>query len=299
MLVKYLPSPELAEQNRRTTKPWLVGLTCCLFGPVSFYYAFKQRSKNYIISYLLTALIVIAIRSIFSTPYPGGTFVIPILKLLVYTRYGPMIIIGSVQWYVANKVKESNRDIKKAAYSKNNLENYESSENPLSSLKKSFAKLTTEFPASETIQKIESLYSLSSQKAEEIYKNTLELAKKNNRISPLLSDFNEILKSSSLSELVYSRNGNLVKKEKTKKEEIKKTNDQKVSNQKQILENSAPKKVIDKKPKEVEVISEKVNSEVKEEKSLKQKLEELKDLFDQNLISKEEYSSLKGKLLDL
>ena len=125
---KFLPSQELAEQNRRTTKPWLVGLTCGLFGPVSFYYAFKQRSRNYVISYLLTSLIVIAIRLIFSTPYPGGTFVIPILKLLVYTRYGPMIIIGSVQWYVANKVKESNSDGNQDTSKKNNLENYESSE---------------------------------------------------------------------------------------------------------------------------------------------------------------------------
>ena len=298
MLDKYLPSQELAEQNRRTTKPWLVGLTCGLFGPVSFYYAFKQRSRNYVISYLFTAFIVIAIRSVITTPL-GGTFVIPILNLLVYSRYGPMIIIGSVQWYVANKVKDSNSDEKQATDSKNNRENHESSENPLSSLKKSFAKLTTEFPASETIQKIESLYSLSSQKAEEIYKNTVELAKKNNRINPLLSDLNEILKSSSLSELVYSRNGNLVKKDKINKEVIKKTNDQKVSNQKIKVENSAPKNVIDKKVKEDEVILEKVNLEVKEEKSLKQKLEELKELFDQNLISEEEYASLKGKLLNL
>ena len=296
---KFLPSQELAEQNRRTTKPWLVGLTCGLFGPVSFYYAFKQRSRNYVISYLLTSLIVIAIRLIFSTPYPGGTFFIPILKLLVYTRYGPMIIIGSVQWYVANKVKESNSDGNQDTSKKNNLENYESSENPLSSLKKSFAKLNSEFPASETIQKIKSLYSLSSQKAEEIYQNTLELAKKNNRINPLLSDLNEILKSSSLSELVYSRNGNLVKKDKNNKEVIKKTNAPKVSNQKIKVEKSAPKNVIDKKVKDVEVSLETVNSEDKKEKSLKQKLEDLKELFDQNLISEEEYSSLKSKLLDL
>ena len=298
MLDKYLPSQELAEQNRRTTKSWLVGLTCGLFGPVSFYYAFKQRSRNYLISYLLTAFIVIAIRSVITTPL-GGTFVIPILNLLVYSRYGPMIIIGSVQWYVANKVKDSSSDEKQDTDSKNNLENYESSENPLSSLKKSFAKLTTEFPASETIQKIESLYSLSSQKAEEIYKNTVELAKKNNRINPLLSDLNEILKSSSLSELVYSRNGNLVKKDKINKEVIKKTNDQKVSNQKIKVENLSPKKVIEKQTKAIEIIPENNKAELKEEKSLKQKLEELKELFDQNLISEEEYSSLKGKLLDL
>ena len=298
MLDKYLPSQELAEQNRRTTKPWLVGLTCGLFGPVSFYYAFKQRSRNYVISYLFTAFIVIAIRSIITNPL-GGTFVIPILNLLVYSRYGPMIIIGSVQWYVANKVKDSNSDEKQATDSKNNRENHESSENPLSSLKKSFAKLTTEFPASETIQKIESLYSLSSQKAEEIYKNTVELAKKNNRINPLLSDLNEILKSSSLSELVYSRNGNLVKKDKINKEVIKKTNDQKVSNQKIKVENLSPKKVIEKQTKAIEIIPENNKAELKEEKSLKQKLEELKELFDQNLISEEEYSSLKGKLLDL
>ena len=193
-----------------------------------------------------------------------------------------------------NKRKESTE-----VNNKKNIETYQSSENTFSSLKKSFAKLTTEFPASETIKKIESLYSLSSQKAEEIYKNTIDYAKKNNRVNPLLSDFNEILKSSSLSELVYSRNGNLVKKDKNKKEVMKKTIEQKASYQKNIVENSAPKNVIDTKPKDVEVSLEKVNSEDKEEKSLKQKLEDLKELFDQNLISEEEYSSLKSKLLDL
>ena len=41
------------------------------------------------------------------------------------------------------------------------------------------------------------------------------------------------------------------------------------------------------------------NKEVKEEKSLKEKLSDLKELFDQNLISEEEYNNLKRKLLDL
>lgn len=39
--------------------------------------------------------------------------------------------------------------------------------------------------------------------------------------------------------------------------------------------------------------------EVKEDKSLKEKLSDLKELFDQNLISEEEYNNLKRKLLDL
>ncbi len=297
MLDKYLPSPDLAEQNQRTTKPWLVGLTCGFFGPVSFYYAFKQRSRNYVISYLLTAFIVIAIRSTITTPL-GGTFVIPIINLLVYSRYGPMIIIGIVQWYVAKKIKESNSYEKQDTDNKKKIENYQSSDNTISSLKKSFAKLTTEFPATETIEKIEKLFDLSSQNAEEIYSKTIELAKKKNRINPLLSDFNEILKSSSLSELVYSKNGNLVRKDKDKKEPINQTNDLKVY-KKKLVENLSPKKVIEKQTKAIEIIPENNKAELKEEKSLKQKLEELKELFDQNLISEEEYSSLKGKLLDL
>lgn len=47
--------------------------------------------------------------------------------------------------------------------------------------------------------------------------------------------------------------------------------------------------------KENQIITSKTN----EEKSLKEKLADLKELFDQNLINEEEYNNLKGKLLDL
>ena len=42
-----------------------------------------------------------------------------------------------------------------------------------------------------------------------------------------------------------------------------------------------------------------ITSKTNEEKSLKEKLADLKELFDQNLINEEEYNNLKGKLLDL
>ena len=42
-----------------------------------------------------------------------------------------------------------------------------------------------------------------------------------------------------------------------------------------------------------------IDTKPNEEKSLKEKLADLKELFDQNLINEEEYNNLKGKLLDL
>ncbi len=42
-----------------------------------------------------------------------------------------------------------------------------------------------------------------------------------------------------------------------------------------------------------------ISTKSNEEKSLKEKLADLKELFDQNLINEEEYNTLKGKLLDL
>ena len=42
-----------------------------------------------------------------------------------------------------------------------------------------------------------------------------------------------------------------------------------------------------------------IDTKPNEEKSLKKKLADLKELFDQNLINEEEYNNLKGKLLDL
>ena len=42
-----------------------------------------------------------------------------------------------------------------------------------------------------------------------------------------------------------------------------------------------------------------IDTKPNEEKSLKEKLADLKELFDQNLINEEEYNNLKSKLLDL
>ena len=61
----------------------------------------------------------------------------------------------------------------------------------------------------------------------------------------------------------------------------------------EISEKVKDKKNLSKKLKKTPI------KEVKEDKSLKEKLSDLKELFDQNLISEEEYNNLKRKLLDL
>ena len=61
----------------------------------------------------------------------------------------------------------------------------------------------------------------------------------------------------------------------------------------EISEKVKDKKNLSKKLKKTPI------KEVKEDKSIKEKLSDFKELFDQNLISEEEYNNLKRKLLDL
>ena len=269
MVDKYLPSKEIALNNRKVTSPWLVGLASLFFGPSSLFFSFRQRNRDYLITYLFISFIVIGFRFIFPVPPLKGSIFIPFINFLFYYPFGPNFIHAFAQWQVAKLTKENAIEFKNIDLKKKNL-----LEIPLFWALDKVESFATRFPEQETIERLGNIFNLTVTSSENIYEEAKKGAKKRGKSTPNLDDINKILSESSLQRLTFNAMGGLSIDYEYK--EPKKLERKNVLTKKREIKSSSPK-----------------NS------STKDQLKEYKQLFDEGLISEEEYSALKKKALDL
>ena len=132
---------------------------------------------------------------------------------------------------------------------------------------------TTRLPEKETIERLGNIFNLTVTASEKIYQEAKKVSKNRGKSIPDLEDINKILSESSLQRLTFNEMGGLSIDYEYK--------EPKLSKRKKVLKE---KREIKSSPK---------NS------STKDQLKEYKELFDEGLISEEEYSVLKKKALDL
>ena len=144
---------------------------------------------------------------------------------------------------------------------------------PVNWVKDNVDSFTTRFPEKETIEKLGNIFNLTVTASEKIYQDAKKVSKNRGKSTPNLDDINKILSESSLQRLTFNEMGGLSIDYEYK--------EPKLSKRKKVLKE---KREIKSSPK---------NS------STKDQLKEYKELFDEGLISEEEYSVLKKKALDL
>ncbi len=144
---------------------------------------------------------------------------------------------------------------------------------PVNWAKDKVDSFTTRLPEKETIERLGNIFNLTVTASENIYEAAKKLAKTRGKSTPNLDDINKILSESSLQRLTFNEMGGLSIDYEYK--------EPKLSKRKKVLKE---KREIKSSPK---------NS------STKDQLKEYKELFDEGLISEEEYSVLKKKALDL
>ena len=144
---------------------------------------------------------------------------------------------------------------------------------PVNWAKDKVDSFTTRLPEKETTSKLGNIFNLTVTASENIYEEAKKLAKRRGKSTPNLNDINKILSESSLQRLTFNEMGGLSIDYEYK--------EPKLSKRKKVLKE---KREIKSSPK---------NS------STKDQLKEYKELFDEGLISEEEYSVLKKKALDL
>ena len=144
---------------------------------------------------------------------------------------------------------------------------------PVNWVKDKVDSFTTRFPEKETIEKLGNIFNLTVTASEKIYQDAKKVSKNRGKSTPNLDDINKILSESSLQRLTFNEMGGLSIDYEYK--------EPKLSKRKKVLKE---KREIKSSPK---------NS------STKDQLKEYKELFDEGLISEEEYSVLKKKALDL
>ena len=133
---------------------------------------------------------------------------------------------------------------------------------------------TTRLPQKETIERLGNIFNLTVTASEKIYQDAKKISKNRGKSVPDLEDINKILSESSLQRLTFNEMGGLSIDYEYK--EPKKSKRKNVSTKKREIKLSLPKNI-----------------------STKDQLKEYKQLFDEGLISEEEYSALKKKTLDL
>ena len=158
--------------------------------------------------------------------------------------------------------------------SSNQKEDETLSDIPVNWVKDKVDSFTTRLPQKETIERLGNIFNLTVTASEKIYQDAKKISKNRGKSVPDLEDINKILSESSLQRLTFNEMGGLSIDYEYK--EPKKSKRKNVSTKKREIKLSLPK-----------------NS------STKDQLKEYKQLFDEGLISEEEYSALKKKTLDL
>ncbi|MBO8232602.1 SHOCT domain-containing protein [Prochlorococcus marinus XMU1402] len=133
---------------------------------------------------------------------------------------------------------------------------------------------TTRLPEKETIERLGNIYNLTVTASEKIYQDAKKVSKNRGKSLPDLEDINKILSESALQRLTFNEMGGLSIDHEYK--EPKKSKRENSLIKKRDIKSSLPK-----------------NS------STKDQLKEYKQLFDEGLISEEEYTLLKKKALDM
>ncbi len=144
---------------------------------------------------------------------------------------------------------------------------------PVNWAKDKVDSFTTRLPEKETIERLGNIFNLTVTASEKIYQDAKKVSKNRGKSIPDLEDINKILSESSHQRLIFNEMGGL-----SIDYEYKEPKKSKIKN------------VLTKKG---ELKSSSKNS------STKDQLKEYKQLFDEGLISEEEYSALKKKALDL
>ena len=144
---------------------------------------------------------------------------------------------------------------------------------PVNWVKDKVDSFTTRFPEKETIEKLGNIFNLTVTASEKIYQDAKKVSKNRGKSTPNLDDINTILLKSNLHRLTFNEMGGLSIDYEYK--------EPKISKRKNVLKEKR------------EIKSSKQNS------STKDQLKEYKQLFDEGLISKEEYIALKKKALNL
>ena len=133
---------------------------------------------------------------------------------------------------------------------------------------------TTRLPQKETIERLGNIFNLTVTASEKIYQDAKKVSKNRGKSLPDLEDINKILSESALQRLTFNEMGGLSIDHEYK--EPKKSKRENSLIKKRDIKSSLPK-----------------NS------STKDQLKEYKQLFDEGLISEEEYTLLKKKSLDM
>ena len=145
---------------------------------------------------------------------------------------------------------------------------------PVNWVKDKVDSFTTRLPQKETIERLGNIFNLTVTASEKIYQDAKKISKNRGKSVPDLEDINKILSESSLQRLTFNEMGGLSIDYEYK--EPKKLERKNVLTKKREIKSSSPK-----------------NS------STKDQLKEYKQLFDEGLISEEEYIALKKKALNL
>ena len=145
---------------------------------------------------------------------------------------------------------------------------------PVNWAKDKVDSFTTRLPEKETIERLGNIFNLTVTASEKIYQDAKKVSKNRGKSIPDLEDINKVLSESSLQRLTFNEMGGLSIDYEYKEPKISKRKN--VLTKKREIKSSSPK-----------------NS------STKNQLKEYKQLFDEGLISEEEYSALKKKALNL
>ena len=144
---------------------------------------------------------------------------------------------------------------------------------PVNWVKDKVDSFTTRFPEKETIEKLGNIFNLTVTASEKIYQDAKKVSKNRGKSVPDLDDINKILAESSLQRLTFNEMGGLSIDYEYKEPKLLKRKN--VLKEKRDLKSS------------------------KKNSSTRNQLKEFKQLFDEGLISEEEYTALKKKALDL
>ena len=144
---------------------------------------------------------------------------------------------------------------------------------PVNWAKDKVDSFTTRLPEKETIERLGNIFNLTVTASEKIYQDAKKVSKNRGKSVPDLDDINKILAESSLQRLTFNEMGGLSIDYEYKEPKLLKRKN--VSKEKRDLKSS------------------------KKNSSTRDQLKEFKQLFDEGLISEEEYTALKKKALDL
>ena len=129
-MTNWLPPKELATKRCAKNKPWVVGLLVGLFGPMALVFAYRQRKFDYVFYFLITTIVIVAIRTVFPSPPLTGSSFIPLINWTVYSRYGPGVIHGLIQLSLATELKGGRSWLSNKKWNFSNLFSFEDGSRP-------------------------------------------------------------------------------------------------------------------------------------------------------------------------